>query len=116
MRIGSDWVGHDRRLWTVSFLAGLYSDVLVDGFAAGGKSVADSRWVVLEDDEGKVRALGQLRVKATTMHGLSTTARPKCVAARTISASPARLGCGTTGSPLSGYDACWLTRAAGQEK
>ena len=32
---------------------------------------AEGIWVVLEDDEGKVRALGQLRVKATTMHGFS---------------------------------------------
>jgi outer membrane autotransporter protein len=65
VRVGSDWVGHDRRLWSVSFLAALYSDVLVDGFTATG---ADT---VLEDDEGKVRALGQLRIKATTAHGVS---------------------------------------------
>ena len=67
VRVGSDWVGHDRRLWSVSFLAALYSDVLVSGFTAAGR--VESHGVVLEDDEGKVRALGQLRVKATTMHG-----------------------------------------------
>ena len=33
VRIGSDWVGRERRLWTVSFLAAAYSDVVVSGFA-----------------------------------------------------------------------------------
>jgi hypothetical protein len=65
VRVGSDWVGYDRRFWTVSFLAALYSDVLVDGFTIGGGTV------VLETDEGKLRALGQLRVKTTTQHGVS---------------------------------------------
>jgi hypothetical protein len=65
VRVGSDWVGYDRRFWTVSFLAALYSDVLVDGFTIGGGTV------VLDTDEGKLRALGQLRVKTTTYHGVS---------------------------------------------
>ena len=67
VRVGSDWVGYDRRFWTVSFLAALYSDVLVDGFVVPGGGNA----VVLETDEGKLRALGQLRVKTTTYHGVS---------------------------------------------
>jgi outer membrane autotransporter protein len=65
VRVGSDWVGYDRRFWTVSFLAALYSDVLIDGFTIGGGTV------VLDTDEGKLRALGQLRVKTTTYHGVS---------------------------------------------
>jgi outer membrane autotransporter protein len=66
VRIGSDWLGIDRRLWSVSFLAGLYSDVIVNGFVAGGAGAA-----ALETDEGRVRALGQLRAQTTTMHGVS---------------------------------------------
>jgi len=66
VRVGSDWMGSDYRQWSVSILAGLYSDVVVNGFtAAGGGNV------VLETDEGKVRALGQLRAKVTTTHNLS---------------------------------------------
>jgi len=64
LRVGSDWVGHDGRLWSVSFLSGLYSDVVVDGFTAAGTTVVES-------DEGEVRALGQLRAKVTTRDGLS---------------------------------------------
>jgi hypothetical protein len=66
-RIGADWVSPDRRLWSVSFLAGIYSDVMVNGFTApsGGGGVT------LATDEGKVRALGQLRAKVTTRDGIS---------------------------------------------
>ena len=66
VRVGSDWMGSDYRLWSVSILAGLYSDVVVNGFTAAGGG-----GVTLETDEGKVRALGQLRAKVTTAHGLS---------------------------------------------
>jgi hypothetical protein len=66
VRIGSDWMGSDYRLWSVSILAGLYSDVVVNGFTAAGGT-----GVTLETDEGKVRALGQLRAKVTTAHGIS---------------------------------------------
>jgi len=66
VRIGSDWVDIERRLWTVSFLAGIYSDVVVNGFTAGGPGN-----VALQTDEGKVRALGQLRAKVTVRDGLS---------------------------------------------
>jgi hypothetical protein len=65
-RIGTDWMTADRRFWTVSFLAAIYSDVVVNGFTAttpGG--------VTLDTDEGKVRALGQLRAKVTTGGGVS---------------------------------------------
>ena len=110
VRIGSDWVDRERRIWTVSFLAAAYSDVVVSGFAG---AIATA---VLEDDEGKVRGLGQLKSRQPRRTAYRTTARQKSEAARTISASGAKSGCGTTGSPLSGYDACWLTRAAGHEK
>jgi hypothetical protein len=66
VRIGSDWVDIERRLWTVSFLGGIYSDVVVNGFTAGGPGN-----VALQTDEGKVRALGQLRAKVTVRDGLS---------------------------------------------
>src|SRR5262245_24853250 len=66
VRVGTDWVDVERRLWSVSLLAGAYSDVMVNGFTAGGPGA-----VVLESDEGKVRALGQLRAKVTTPYGLS---------------------------------------------
>jgi outer membrane autotransporter protein len=65
-RIGADWVSPDRRLWSVSFLAGIYSDVMVNGFTAPGGG-----GVTLATDEGKVRALGQLRAKVTTRDGMS---------------------------------------------
>jgi hypothetical protein len=66
VRVGTDWVDIERRLWTVSFLAGIYSDVVVSGFTAGGPDN-----VALQTDEGKVRAIGQLRAKVTTQNGLS---------------------------------------------
>jgi hypothetical protein len=66
-RIGADWVSPDRRLWSVSFLAGIYSDVMVNGFTAP----AGTGGVTLATDEGKVRALGQLRAKVTTRDGIS---------------------------------------------
>lgn len=65
-RIGTDWVTADRRFWTVSFLAAIYSDVSVNGFTATAPGS-----VTLDTDEGKVRALGQLRAKVTTAGGLS---------------------------------------------
>jgi hypothetical protein len=67
VRVGRDWVGTDGRLWGISFLAGVYSDVLVDGFAVG----AGGSNTVLESDEGKVRALGQLRGKVTSRDGVT---------------------------------------------
>jgi hypothetical protein len=66
-RIGTDWVGPDRHLWSLSFLAGIYSDVMVNGFTAPGGTGG----VTLATDEGKVRALGQLRAKVTTRDGIS---------------------------------------------
>ena len=66
-RIGADWVGPDRHLWSVSFLAAVYSDVMVNGFTAPGGGTG----VTLATDEGKVRALGQLRAKVTTRDGIS---------------------------------------------
>ena len=64
VRVGSDWVSADRGLWSVSFLSALYSDVAVNGFAvAGSPTVAD--------DEGKLRVLGQLRAKVTTIDGIT---------------------------------------------
>jgi outer membrane autotransporter protein len=65
LRVGTDWIDVERRLWSVSFLAGVYSDVIVNGFTAGGGGVT------LETDEGKVRAIGQLRAKVTTQNGLT---------------------------------------------
>jgi len=65
LRVGTDWLDIERRLWSMSFLAAIYSDVVVNGFAAGGGQV------VLQSDEGKVRALGQLRAVVTTRSGFS---------------------------------------------
>jgi hypothetical protein len=65
-RIGVDWVTPDRRLWSLSFLAGVYSDVMVNGFTAPGGG-----GVTLATDEGKVRAIGQLRAKLVTRDGMS---------------------------------------------
>jgi outer membrane autotransporter protein len=67
LRIGTDWVDVERRLWSVSFLAGVYSDVVVSGFTAGGGTGE----VTLQTDEGKVRAIGQLRAKVRTQDGLT---------------------------------------------
>lgn len=64
VRVGSDWVSADRRLWSVSFLTALYSDVVVNGFALAGTPT-------LAADEGRLRALGQLRAKVTTSDGVS---------------------------------------------
>ena len=64
VRVGSDWVSADRRLWSVSFLTALYSDVVVNGFAVAGNPT-------LAADEGRLRALGQLRAKVTTSDGVS---------------------------------------------
>jgi hypothetical protein len=66
LRVGTDWVDVDRRLWSVSFLGGVYSDVMVNGFSAGGAGD-----VTLQTDEGKVRAIGQLRAKVRTQDGLT---------------------------------------------
>jgi outer membrane autotransporter protein len=65
VRVGTDWMDVDRRLWTVSFLAGIYSEVMVNGFSTAGDTV------VLQTDEGKVRALGQIRTTVTTAYGFS---------------------------------------------
>ncbi len=66
VRVGTDWVSADRRLWSVSFLGGLYSDVIVNGFVAAGGGATS-----LATDEGKLRALGQLRAQVTTTQGVS---------------------------------------------
>ena len=68
VRIGRDWVSADDRLWGISFLTAVYSDVLVNGFVASGVGGADT---TLESDEGKVRVLGQLRAKVTVREGIS---------------------------------------------
>ena len=92
VRVGSDWMGSDYRLWSVSLLAGLYSDVVVNGFnAAGGGNV------VLETDEGKVRALGQLRAKVTTTHNLSYYGQAEIRGGEDYFGVAAKWGCGTTG-------------------
>jgi outer membrane autotransporter protein len=66
VRIGTDWIDVNRRLWSLSFLAGAYSDVMVNGFTAGGPGT-----IALQSDEGKVRALGQLRAKVTAPDGFT---------------------------------------------
>jgi hypothetical protein len=66
VRVGTDWVSADRRLWNVSFLGALYSDVIVNGFVAAGGGATS-----LATDEGKLRALGQLRAQVTTTQGVS---------------------------------------------
>jgi outer membrane autotransporter protein len=63
-RVGSDWVDPDHRLWSLSFLAAIYSDVTVNGYTASGADV-------LDQDAGAIRVLGQLRAKVTTVNGFS---------------------------------------------
>ena len=67
VRVGRDWVGTDGRLWGISVLGGIYSDVVVDGYVVG----AGGANTILETDEGKVRALGQVRAKVTSRDGVT---------------------------------------------
>ena len=67
-RVGRSWLDEDGRLFSLSLLGLLYSDVYVNGYTVPGNSYAASASVV---DEGKLRVLAQLQGSMQLNDGLS---------------------------------------------